>query len=137
MHTVLDAHPALSDVLRAPLLILVVDDEESVREVFSAMLECDGHTVIAVSNFSEAATMLDARRFDGALVDGNFPLQGTQGHGKLGPSLCALCALRGVPAVLVTGDPGAFPNYDGPMLTKPVTTADLRGVVAQWQGVAA
>ncbi len=54
-----------------PLLlnVLVVDDEPNIRKTLSYCLAAEGHTVIAVSTFSDAIDEAKRRSFDVAFVD--------------------------------------------------------------------
>ncbi len=49
--------------------ILVVDDEESVASTIRAILQLDGHDVIAVTSGTEAIALLEQREFDVVLTD--------------------------------------------------------------------
>ncbi len=51
------------------LNILIVDDEINIRKTLSVCLEAEGHGVVAVSNFEDAAAQSAARSFDLAFVD--------------------------------------------------------------------
>lgn len=49
--------------------ILVVDDEEPLRLQFRRALDRDGHQVTLAASLAEAASLLESRRFDAAVVD--------------------------------------------------------------------
>jgi len=49
--------------------VLVVDDEESVATTIQAILQLDGHEVVAVTNGAEALRILNQRQFDVVLTD--------------------------------------------------------------------
>lgn len=49
--------------------ILLVDDEENVREILALSLEARGHNVLPCTGPDEAGDMLDARTFDVVLTD--------------------------------------------------------------------
>ena len=53
----------------APLSVLVVDDEINVRKTLTMSLELDGHSVVAVSNATDAVAEATRRAFDLAFVD--------------------------------------------------------------------
>ncbi len=53
--------------------MLVVDDEGSLREILDQFLTDRGYEVITAGNGGEAAGLLEARRFDVALVDLKLP----------------------------------------------------------------
>jgi NtrC-family two-component system response regulator AlgB len=54
---------------RPGLLVLVVDDEPSIRKTLSYCLEEDGHEVVSVGNAADAASEASRRAFDAAFVD--------------------------------------------------------------------
>lgn len=64
---------ALADA--APRLLLIVDDEPSIRRALSRYLEREGHTVDAVATGAEAFQLLRERRYDGILLDLRMPDQ--------------------------------------------------------------
>ena len=53
--------------------ILVVDDEENIREYFSDVLQHEGYEVEAAKNGEEAINMIDQEFYDIALIDLNMP----------------------------------------------------------------
>jgi signal transduction histidine kinase len=53
--------------------ILIVDDEETVRDTFRDVLLAEGYDVLTCSGFSEAQDRLKGRRFDVALTDLMLP----------------------------------------------------------------
>jgi two-component system phosphate regulon sensor histidine kinase PhoR len=59
-----------------PADILVVDDEPSVRDVLTFVLEEEGHIVTAIADGNEAIDLVDKSRFDLAIVDINLPSAG-------------------------------------------------------------
>jgi two-component system nitrogen regulation response regulator GlnG len=66
----------LSDEARAaghPGVVLVADDEESIRWVLERACAQAGHTVVAVGSGGEALAALHARPFDVALIDIKMP----------------------------------------------------------------
>jgi len=63
----------MTDAARAPLRILVVDDETIVRESLSAWLRQDGHAVEVAENAKEALRLAAQSRHDIALVDIKMP----------------------------------------------------------------
>src|SRR5512143_2103498 len=52
-----------------PLNILIIDDELNIRKTLAVYLETEGHHVVAVSNFQDAAHEASRRSFDLAFVD--------------------------------------------------------------------
>jgi two-component system NtrC family sensor kinase len=59
----------------APRVLLIVDDEQSIRRALSRYLEREGHTVDAVATGHEAFQLLRERRYDGILLDLRMPDQ--------------------------------------------------------------
>lgn len=53
--------------------ILIVDDEETVRQTFRDVLQAEGYEVITSSSFTEAKELLRQARFDVALTDLMLP----------------------------------------------------------------
>jgi DNA-binding NtrC family response regulator len=53
--------------------ILVVDDEENIREYFSDVLQHEGYEVETAKNGEEAINMIDQEFYDIALIDLNMP----------------------------------------------------------------
>jgi CheY-like chemotaxis protein len=49
--------------------VLLVEDEANARDVYSRLLECDGHDVVAVGGAEAAMAAIDAQAFDAALID--------------------------------------------------------------------
>jgi CheY-like chemotaxis protein len=49
--------------------VLLVEDEANARDVYSRLLECDGHHVVAVGAATPAMAAIDAGIFDAALID--------------------------------------------------------------------
>jgi signal transduction histidine kinase len=110
--------------------ILIVDDEETVRDTFRDVLEAEGYDVITSSSFSEAKECLRDKCFDVALIDLMLPHES-------GMSILSFAREqdRELSVVMVTGHPdlstavealkqGAY-DYIG----KPVTRQALLAVV--------
>ncbi len=58
---------------RAPLNILVVDDEEMLRELIGSVLAVGGHTVITAANGREALDKFFSEKFDLIFTDRAMP----------------------------------------------------------------
>ncbi len=110
--------------------ILIVDDEETVRDTFRDVLEAEGYEVTTSSSFNEAKECLRQKCFDAALVDLMLPRES-------GMSILSFAREqdRELSVVMVTGHPnlstavealkqGAY-DYIG----KPVTRQALLAVV--------
>lgn len=49
--------------------VLLVEDDANSRDVYSRLLELDGHDVVAAASAEAASGAIDAGRFDVALID--------------------------------------------------------------------
>jgi CheY-like chemotaxis protein len=121
--------PGLLSVAGLARRVLVVDDEDLVREMLVASLEDAGFAVLAAENGTEALALLEAGEAVDVLVsDLSMP-----GMGGLALIREAQVRRSGLPAVLLTGyageaahlvvsgaPPGAFS-----LLRKPVSVAQL------------
>jgi signal transduction histidine kinase/ActR/RegA family two-component response regulator len=126
--TLPDAEPAV-DARRAR--ILLVDDDQAVRETLRDILEAIGHEVVAVSSGPQATRACDTGRFDVVITDFNMP-------GMSGLEVAAELRRRdgGLPVILLTGW-AASPEADllaeagiEMTLTKPCSVDTLRKAVA-------
>jgi CheY-like chemotaxis protein len=105
-------------------VVLVVEDEEIVRECLRATLQGAGFHVLSAANGVEALALLDAapEPIDVALVDRNMPrMNGDE-------TVAELRRLRPeLPVLLATGDPYRtdLPAGCAGFLLKPFTTAEL------------
>ncbi|HEY7819000.1 MAG TPA: response regulator, partial [Vicinamibacteria bacterium] len=110
--------------------ILIVDDEETVRQTFRDVLEAEGYEVTTSTSFSDARVALSGQRFDVVLTDLMLPHES-------GMSILGFAHEHdaGMSVVMVTGHPdlstavealkqGAY-DYIG----KPVTRQALLAVV--------
>jgi len=128
--TVLPEADALDTV--AGLKVLVVDDEESIRDALTRLLSQWGADIVAVAGTEEAEVLIrEGRRFDIVLAD--FRLR----HDETGiEAIRAIRRLQSPPprACLITGDVdasliGAARAEGLPLLHKPVRPAQLRAVL--------
>lgn len=116
-----------------PAQILIVDDEEIIRQVFSALLKEDGHSVDAAKDAQAAQELLKKKSYDVVISDINMP-------GISGIELLKLQKeiAPDVPFVLITGQPnldsaseairtGSAVDY----LIKPVSGPDLNKTVVR------
>ncbi len=105
-------------------VVLIVDDDDLVRESTVAMLTQHGWSVMAAQDGAEAAWVLDRRPVDLVLTDLNMPIMG-------GRELAARIASTtpGLPVLFMTGDPDEAHQLEtrglGAVLTKPFLCADL------------
>lgn len=60
-------------------MIMLVDDDEAMRELFCKLLACHGYTAVSAANAAQAFTMLSALRFRLVISDQSMPGEtGTQ-----------------------------------------------------------
>ncbi|HKC07350.1 MAG TPA: response regulator [Methylomirabilota bacterium] len=117
-----------------PRLILVVEDESSLRELIANILLLDQHEVDTVRDGAEALYRIEQRAYDLIISDLQMPnLDGpglyTALRKRFGEALPRVIFVTGhaeadkfVPFLAETGDP---------VLTKPFSVEDLRTLV-QW-----
>jgi DNA-binding NtrC family response regulator len=110
--------------------VLVVDDEEPVRQLVQEVLEDAGYRVAAASRVSEALAFLHDPELDAIVSDIRMPDES---------GLSLLAAVRelrpGLPVVLMTGAAAAAERAEAeaagvPVLDKPFTFAELEAAVA-------
>jgi CheY-like chemotaxis protein len=120
----------------APRRILVVDDDDGIREVLTAALAADGHAVDGARDGDEALALLELRPYDLVLSDLRMPRVD-------GPSLYETLRLRHrfpvrfatkLPRVIfMTGDPAAHAEFlrgtTDPIIEKPFALRVVRKMV--------
>jgi CheY-like chemotaxis protein len=108
--------------------VIVVDDDQYLREVLSFMLERLGHTVTTAGSPTEALAVFESHRFDAAILDWSMP-------GMTGGELCAQMrrdpAVADTPVMILTAhadqqtrDQALAAGADQ-FMTKPLSLADL------------
>lgn len=117
--------------LPAGLKVLIVDDNDEVRNAVSLLLQGAGATVEAARSVAEAVDWASRRTFACAVVDWRLPD---------GDGLAALAAMRrahgqALPALIVTGDAAApdiirFKQMGEPWLIKPIAAHQLLEAIA-------
>jgi signal transduction histidine kinase len=118
--------PAIDEAVEA-LDLLLVDDDDSVRKVVSALLEGDGHRVDPASEGDEALRMLDESAYDVVITDRAMPEMN-------GDELARQIKRRypQVPVLLLTGfgdmmtHAGESPEGVDLIVSKPVSEEELR-----------
>ena len=129
--------PLLSQSPSAPLSILLVDDDPTVRDMVAGLLRGWGHRVIAATNANEALVVLDGpEKLDLLLSDVVMPpgMDGTElarHAARMRPGLPVLLA-SGFAAHAV-GTPAGF-GPDVAMIAKPFSIDDLRRQLARIAG---
>ena len=126
------AHGSLADAVvtpydgDTPTRLLLVDDEQSVRQALGRYLTSRGHEVISVASGADALARLEAEQFEAVLCDVRMP--GMTGLELLPQALerdpdlavLMLTAVNDAPTATVALSHGAF-DY----LMKPIELADL------------
>jgi len=122
----------LAPIRPGALAILVVDDEELIREVLAVVLSEDGHTVESAANGAEGLQKLSVRPFDVVITDRAMPrMNGDQ----------FAAAVRDLypdmPVILLTGfgdlmtAVGDHPAVFDVVARKPFTADSLRAAIAE------
>lgn len=115
--------------------ILVVDDDEKVREIYRMVLEKDGHQIKEASNGNEAIASFNHESFDVILLDilmpsmsGDVVLQRARNNPKQ----------REAKIIVITSypgfrDKGIEKTADG-FLVKPITPTAIRNAITSVSG---
>ena len=111
--------------------VLVVEDEDEVREILTSVLRSDGHAVVACEDGDRALAALEREAFDLVITDLGMP-------GLSGWDVArAVKELRpGTPVAMVTGwseqiDPGAAGSEGVDyLIAKPFRRQEIRVMVA-------
>ena len=110
-----------------PRRILLVDDEQGVRQTISLLLRIDNHTVSTAADAAEALDLFKGDRFDLVITD--FDMPGMHGS-ELAARIKRQSPLQ--PILMITACPQKVPAVDNAvdaLLEKPFLLADLRGVI--------
>jgi two-component system OmpR family response regulator len=78
--------------------ILVVEDDDAVRELLGDILDHQGYEFTLVSNGARMQAALDREEFDVAIIDISLP-------GEDGLTLAKVASAKGCSPILTTGDP--------------------------------
>ncbi|HEU5305283.1 MAG TPA: response regulator [Gemmatimonadales bacterium] len=112
-------------VLLRRVTVLVVDDEEPLRQYITRVMEDEGYHVITAGDEVEALTLLDQ---SGALVQ--LVITDVAMPNMTGPELATRLATQpDAPPVLFMSGSSAGTDLPGPLLTKPFRPDDLNGMV--------
>jgi CheY-like chemotaxis protein len=112
--------------------ILVVDDDDDIREVLREVLEQRQHHVIAAQNGADALVVLRTVQVDAIVLDLTMPR--LDGRSFLDVR-ARLPALNAVPVIVVTASRDASLDGDAriqAVLRKPFTANQLAAVVEEW-----
>ena len=82
--------------------ILIVEDNEAVRECYTEAVRIAGHEVATEADLDGALRALHACQFDAVVTDGEFP-DGEAVSDQAGLSVASECVARKIPVLLVTG----------------------------------
>ena len=128
---VTDSHPVLARGRVAD--ILVIEDDSSVRDLLSLLLNDEGHSVTAVADGVEALAVIRGGAINPALIltDYNLPngMDGVEATTRLREEL-----RRRVPVIVLTGDISKdtlrkIAQHDCVQLNKPIKPAELSAVI--------
>jgi len=115
-------------------VILIVEDDQSIRELVELILQDGGYETISASDVAEAAQLLCSRQpIDAVFTD--IHLKSALLGGCEVARLAEACR-PGMPILYTTGEPGPeklkaqFPK-DSHLLRKPYTQSDLLGSVKE------
>jgi two-component system response regulator TctD len=90
--------------------ILIVDDEEPLRNIIAEHLHGIGFEVCCLGDAEAALEAIGAERFDAVVLDNNLP-------GMMGiTALPQIVRRAAVPVVMITGDPNADVRRDALLL---------------------
>ena len=128
-HAVAEADSALPAI--RPLRVLLVDDQDTVRQILREYLVGDGHTVTTATDGSEGLEKFQGAEFDVVLLDRAMP-------GMSGDQVAAAIKQTKptIPVILLTGfgnmmqASGERPPGVDLVLAKPVTIAGLQSALA-------
>ena len=127
-----DAPAAAFPVLQAPLSLLVVDDEDLVRQTLTTLLRTAGYSVVEAADGASALAALATTHVDVALTDLGMP-------GMSGWELARRLKGQspGLPVILLTGWQDQAPGDEADrrsvdaILGKPVRLAELSRVIQE------
>lgn len=124
------ARETVSVQIARPLTLLLVDDENLVREGTAEMLRDMGHEVEDVSTGKQALARIDANcRFDAVVTDYMMP---SMNGAQLAAEMHKICP--DLPVLIVTGYAGGDLNIGLPQLAKPFRQADLAAALERVVG---
>lgn len=112
--------------------ILIVDDEDSIRELIKEVLGMDGHTFEGAANGKEALELIRKQKFDLVILDRNMPqMTGIQALAILraNPAYKDLKVLMCTSASVTREVDEAFEAGANDYILKPINLAMLQGKV--------
>ena len=109
--------------------ILLVDDQQSVREAIALLLSLDNHTVVEAANGAEALALYKPGHFDLVITDFQMPeMKGNELAAKIKQAWPAQ------PVLMITAYAEQLGHANNPvdaLLDKPFQLKDLRRVMAE------
>ena len=109
--------------------ILLVDDQQSVREAIALLLSLDNHTVVEAANGAEALALFKPDHFDLVVTDFQMPeMKGNELAAKIKQAWPAQ------PVLMITAYAEQLGDCDNPvdaLLSKPFHLEDLRRAMAE------
>jgi len=105
--------------------ILVVEDDDAVRDLLGNILDFEGYEFTLVGNGSEMRAALDRDQFDVAVIDLNLAAED-------GLGLAEIASAHGCGVILTTGDPLQRPRLEASgrrHLLKPFRVRDITELV--------
>lgn len=145
MHVAREANPALrhcdvvtdhmSTLLSDEILILLVDDDESIRDIYGAILKYMGYRVLTAANGAEGVALFEKHIAEIALVitDRDMPVLDGAAFARIIRSLnptVKILAISGALSFARTRDPQSE-RYVDAFLAKPASARALLDSVAQ------
>ena len=112
--------------------ILLVDDEQIVRETIRTILEIDRHSVTEATNGQEALALFTQASFDLVITD--FAMPRMAGN-ELAVRIRQLIPAQ--PIIMITAYGASLGNAENPvnaLLSKPFSLQDLRQTIAKLTG---
>jgi DNA-binding response OmpR family regulator len=109
--------------------ILLVDDEQSIRDAYAMLLGTDDHQVIPAADASQALDLFRAGQFDLVITD--FEMPGMKGN-ELAVKIKSLSPFQRL--LMITAHPKQPDSLTNPVdhvLNKPFTFEDLRAAIAK------
>ena len=109
--------------------ILLVDDEQSIRDAYAMFLNIDEHEVVPAADAAQALSLFEPGKFDLVITD--FEMPGMKGN-ELAIKLKQLSPAQRI--LMITAYPERCDSVTNPVehvLNKPFTFEDLRGALAK------
>jgi CheY-like chemotaxis protein len=118
-----------SGTRRAIAAVLVVDDDDGIREALRALLEDEGYRVYCAEDGIEALAMMRSQELFLVLLDGRMP---GMDAAEVRRRQLEDPRLREVPVVLVTADTSIALDADVMVVRKPFEADELLEIVAAY-----